>query len=431
MLTLPHLPPLVPSESGLRLDTLIGLRWLAVGGQTLSVLVVYFVFGFSLPILSCLAVIATLVIVNLVSRLRFPAATRLSERAAFFYLGFDMAELSVLVYLTGGLENPFAILFLVPVIVSASSLRPGHTALLGACSLVIAAALTYWHLPLPWYRDIAYAPPVLITLGQWFALAASTTFMSLYVFRISRESRQLSDALAATELALMQEQHLSQLDGLAAAAAHELGTPLGTIALVAKELERDEALQAAHGEDITLLRSQVARCRDIMSKLTSLGTNLDEPFHRLPLSHLIEEVAEPHRHFGITVCVHAQGEGAEPIGRRNPAILYGLGNLIENAVDFAQTNVDIKARWNDRRLSILVRDDGPGFRADILAKLGEPYVTSRPGREEEGGLGLGFFIAKRLIERTGGRLSLANLPAPDHGAQVRIEWERAAFEAES
>ena len=195
--------------------------------------------------------------------------------------------------------------------------------------------------------------------------------------RSPRKSRQLADALAATELVLAREQHLSQLDGLAAAAAHELGTPLSTIAVIAKELENAIPAQAPHGEDVRLLREQAKRCRDILAKLTELSAS-GEPFDRMPLSALIEEVVAPHRNFGVTIDVSVPPErSAEPVGARNPAILYGLGNLLENAVDFARERVVVGAQWNEDAVDVSISDDGPGFAPEIMDRIGEPYVTSR------------------------------------------------------
>jgi two-component system sensor histidine kinase RegB len=158
-------------------------------------------------------------------------------------------------------------------------------------------------------------------------------------------------------------------------------------------------------------------------------------FDRMPFSHLIEEVVEPHRDFGIEVAVDISGYGDEPVGRRNPGLIYGVGNLVENAVDFAKTRVDIVARWSETEVSLAITDDGPGFPPDIMDRLGEPYVTTR-GRDArrgvEGdynvGLGLGFFIAKTLIERTGASLTLGNRIPPETGAEVRIVWPREALE---
>jgi two-component system sensor histidine kinase RegB len=234
---------------------------------------------------------------------------------------------------------------------------------------------------------------------------------------------------------LAREQHLSALDGLAAAAAHELGTPLATIALVAKELEREFPAGSLHADDIALLKSQSQRCRDILAKLTSLSSQADRHLDRLPLSHLIEEVVEPYRTFGVEIAIApGEGAGAEPVGRRNPAIVYGLANLVENAVDFALSRVDVASQWTEHDVAVTIKDDGPGFAPGIIDKIGEPYVTTRgpagggDGDHEAGGLGLGFFIAKTLLERTGARLKFANRESPESGAVVRVAWPRAVMD---
>jgi two-component system sensor histidine kinase RegB len=257
-------------------------------------------------------------------------------------------------------------------------------------------------------------------------------FIGVYAWQITEEARQLSDALAATELVLAREQHLSQLDGLAAAAAHELGTPLSTIAVIAKELVNAIPAEAPHGEDVRLLREQATRCRDILGKLTELSSS-GEPFDRTTLSALIEEVVAPHRNFGVTIDVATvSGHAPEPTGARNPAILYGLGNLLENAVDFARERVVVGMQWNDEVIGMTISDDGPGFAPEIMARIGDPYVTSRrhdPRESDEApsGLGLGFFIAKTLLERSGARLTFENRPAPQHGAIVNVRWNQSDF----
>jgi two-component system sensor histidine kinase RegB len=265
----------------------------------------------------------------------------------------------------------------------------------------------------------------------WLAILLSIGFIGVYAWQITEESRQLSDALAATELVLAREQHLSQLDGLAAAAAHELGTPLSTITVIARELENAIPADAPHGDDVRLLREQARRCRDILSKITQLSSS-GEPFDRMPLSALMEEVVAPYRHFGVAIDVRVAGDGTlEPAGARNPAVLYGLGNLMENAVDFAQNRVVLGAAWTDETVEISITDDGPGFAAEIIARIGEPYVTSRPGveqQDEPSGLGLGFFIAKTLLERAGASLSFENRELPERGAIVFIRWNRSDFE---
>ncbi len=418
----------------LRLRTLTRLRWIAVAGQSVAVLVVYILFGYDLPLGFCFALIALSAWLNIFLRIRYPASRELTTPLATALLGYDILQLAFLLALTGGLANPFSILLLVPVVVSASALPPANTVLLGATTLIAASVIGGVHLPLPWQAGDAPALPLLYIAGIWVSLALAIGFTSVYAFRVAREARQMSDALTAAELVLAREQHLSALDGMAAAAAHELGTPLATIALVSRELERDLPGDGPHAEDVRLLRSQVERCRGILERLSSLGEEPGGHLDRLPLSSLIEEIAAPHREFGIAIRIDLDGPAPEPVGRRDPGILYGLGNLAENAVDFAATTVEIEARWTHERIVIAIADDGPGFPADVLAKIGEPYISTRSGRRggiAESGLGLGLFIAKTLLERSGAELTFANRLPSGKGAVVIATWPRARFEVES
>jgi two-component system sensor histidine kinase RegB len=272
-------------------------------------------------------------------------------------------------------------------------------------------------------------------VGVWLSILLAIGYIGVYTWQVAEEARQLSDALAATELVLAREQHLSQLDGLAAAAAHELGTPLSTITVVVREIERALEANSPHAEDVKLLREQAQRCREILAKITELPTG--EPFDQTPLSALIEEAVAPHRNFGVAIGVaYPPNRATEPVGARNPAIRYGLGNLIENAVDFAHSRVEISARWTADEVSIAISDDGPGFAPEIVDRIGAPYVTHRrpevrsPEGDEDAvfGLGLGFFIAKTLLERSGAKLSLINRAPPLHGATVTVTWNRTEFE---
>ncbi|HVZ52446.1 MAG TPA: ActS/PrrB/RegB family redox-sensitive histidine kinase [Pseudolabrys sp.] len=415
-----------------RLNTLVRLRWLAIAGQTTAVLAVYFGLEFELPIFACLAVIALSAWLNVALRLRFQMAQRLEPDRAAWLLAFDIAELAVLLFLTGGLQNPFAFLFLAPVLLSATALPPRFTLMLGGFAIACATALVFVHFPLPWDSDDPLRLPPIYMMGVWLSLLLSIGFIGVYAWQITEEARQLSDALAATELVLAREQHLSQLDGLAAAAAHELGTPLSTISVIAKELENAISAEAPHGDDVRLLREQATRCRDILAKLTELSSS-GEPFDRMPLTALIEEVVAPHRNFGVAIEVSAPSDrAAEPVGARNPAIVYGLGNLVENAVDFAHERVAVALQWDAETIDVTISDDGPGFAPEIVGRLGEPYVTSRrhqpAGEDEPTGLGLGFFIAKTLLERSGATLSFANRALPLHGATVHLRWQRSDFE---
>jgi two-component system sensor histidine kinase RegB len=416
-----------------RLDTLVRLRWLAVIGQTTAVLVVYLGLDFELPIWACLAVIALAAWLNVALRLRFRLTQRVEPDRAAWLLAFDIAELAILLFLTGGLENPFAFLFLGPVLLSATALPPRLTLMLGGFAAACATVLIFVHYPLPWDADQPLELPPIYTMGVWLSLLLAIGFIGAYAWQLTEEARQLADALAATELVLAREQHLSQLDGLAAAAAHELGTPLSTITVIATELEREMAPDSPHADDVKLLREQAQRCRGILGKLTQLSASA-EPIDRMPLSALIEEIVAPHRNFGVAINVKLVPDDApEPIGRRNPVILYGLGNLLENAVDFARERVEVAAEWSGQEMTLTINDDGPGFAPEIMDRIGEPYVTGRRRMHhsvdiEAGGLGLGLFIAKTLLERSGARLLFANRAAPARGASVRVRWARADFE---
>src|SRR6516162_5404151 len=311
------------SRRHVRLETLVRLRWLAVIGQTTAVLVVYYGLEFKLPLVPCLAVIAAAALLNAVLRLSFPSMQRLAPDRAAWLLAFDIAELAVLLFLTGGLQNPFAFLFLGPGLLSATALPPRFTLLLGAFAVACATVLLFVHYPLPWDSEDPLQLPPIYMMGVWMCILLAIGFIGVYAWQITEESRQLSDALAATELVLAREQHLSQLDGLAAAAAHELGTPLATITVVIREIERALEPSSPYAEDVKLLREQAQRCREILAKITELPAG--EPFDRMPLPALIEEAVAPHRNFGVSIEVKLPLDQPDvPAGERNPAIRYGL-----------------------------------------------------------------------------------------------------------
>jgi two-component system, sensor histidine kinase RegB len=423
-------------QGPVRLRTLVRLRWLAVIGQTVAVVIVSFGLGYSLPFSACLALIAMSAWLNIFLTIRWRANQILSQRATGLLLAYDIVQLACLLYLTGGLENPFAFLFLVPVTVSATALTMRWTAALGGLAFVFASLLAIYHLPLPWKAGDAFVLPPLYVAGLWIAVLCGTGFSAVYARRLSEEARQMSAALQATELVLAREQRLSALDGLAAAAAHELGTPLATIALVAKELKREVPKNFAHGEDLDLLISQAARCREILSKLAKREQSADSIFDRVGLQAMLEDLAAPLRGSDVAVDIVTEGDGPEPVLQRNPAITYGLANILENAIDFATTSVKITAMWTARQVTLVVKDDGPGFDQTIFDRLGDPFVTTRPGYDSEvktgdsigaahDGMGLGLFIAKTLLERSGASVTLTNNP----GAIVSISWPRDAVDA--
>ena len=416
----------------IRLDTILRLRWLAVLGQLAAIFIVMQGLEFDVEVIPCLTIIGLSALLNLALQIAVNPMQRLEPAYAAALLALNIIELAGLLFFTGGLENPFSFLFLAPVLISATALPFRLTIALGALAVVCASALVFFHFPLPWDGDDPLVLPPIYLVGVWLSIAVAIGVTSLYAFQVAEEARQLSDALAATELVLTREQHLTQLDGLAAAAAHELGTPLSTIFLIARELERTVVDDSPLAGDLKTLREQTQRCRDILAKITQLSAS-GAPFDRMPLSTLIEETVAPHRDFDVAIKVRvAIGVTPEPVGIRNPAILYGVGNILENAVDFARATVEVNASWNKETVEIVISDDGPGIAPDMLKRIGEPYLSRRrdEAQSQHGGLGLGVFIARTLLERTGAKVSFTNRVFPDHGAVVAIIWPRARFEAE-
>jgi len=424
----------------LRLQTIVRLRWIAVAGQTITVLAVYWGLGFQIPIIACLMVISLSGFLNIILSLQLPDEELVHTGSASNMLLYDTLQLTALLYLTGGMQNPFAFLFAVPVTVSASTQPRRVTFSIGALAFICATALAIFHLPLPWFPDQTFELPLLYVLGNWATVVLCAAFMGYYAWQIAKEADQMSVALVATESILAREHRLSALDGLAAAAAHELGTPLSTITVIAKELMRGLPKDSPLAEDAELLQSQAERCRHILSRLTSQAGASDLHFDREPLSQLLAEVVEPYRVLGREIVIEAQAqEGAEldedsvrePVTARNPGVLYGLGNLVENAVDFAKDKVDVRARWDNDTVTVTISDDGPGLQPAVIKRLGEPFVTTRAADSgatvadgEHVGLGLGFFIAKTLLERSGAEVELKNKKAPEKGAVVELVWQR-------
>ncbi|WP_061020707.1 ActS/PrrB/RegB family redox-sensitive histidine kinase [Bradyrhizobium sp. CCH5-F6] len=420
------------AQRHIRLDTILRLRWLAVLGQLAAIFIVAQGLEFNVEIVPCVSIIFLSAALNLGLQTAANPMQRLEPVQAAGLLALNIVELAGLLYFTGGLQNPFSFLFLAPVLISATALPARFTFGLGLLAVACASILFFFHFPLPWDSDDPLVLPPIYLVGVWLSIALAIGVTSLYSFQVTEEARKLADALAATELVLTREQHLTQLDGLAAAAAHELGTPLATIFLISRELEKT-VKDAGIAADLKTLREQTQRCRDILSKITQLSPT-GAPFDHMKLSELIEEVVAPHRDFGVEIKVRiAVAAVAEPVGSRNPAILYGIGNIVENAVDFARTTVEVNAWWNRDTIELVISDDGPGIPPDILNRIGEPYLSRRRPQDDGGGerrgLGLGVFIARTLLERTGAKVSFTNRIFPDHGAVVQITWPRQRFEA--
>ncbi len=482
----PHAPPF-SSEGGLSdagwrdaprrgrgfsLRTLIVLRWLTILGQSVAILTASQGLHFPLPLWPCLIVIAVSAAVNVgaMARVRRLEASLPDGRQTAIHLGFDIFQLGVLLGLTGGLENPFCLLLVAPVTIAAAALPARQAVTLGLLALIAVGVLFFWSEPLPWRPGENFHLPLLYRLGMVMALVTGVVFTAGYAWRVAADAEKLELALATTQDVLQREQRLAALGGLAAAAAHELGTPLATIQVVAKELQRASAPDSDAAEDAALILQQAERCRGILTQLSQQPEGDDALYADVALKALLEEVVEPHRGFDLVFEVLVKTPPGQPAPRvrRMPEVVHGLSTLVENAADFAASTVRVQALVDAGWIEIAILDDGPGFAGDILPRLGEPYVTSRPqgkarlalaaqiaaatsrsrdARAEtaiapsQGGMGLGFFIARTLLERTGGVVSVGQgLPRPEaspegraplRGARVAVRWARPALEVAS
>lgn len=421
------------------LDTLTQLRWIATAGQSAALLVAWAVLGLQFPVVLCLMVVAVSVVSNLANRLVFPRSRRLTEGEVVLTLLFDTVQLSLLLYLTGGLHNPFALLLLAPVAVGATTLGVRGALAMGTMALGLASLLALTNRPLARADGTPFLLPDLFLLGFWTAIAIGIAFIGVYSHSVARERHELAEALLATQMALAREQKLTDLGGVVAAAAHELGTPLATIKLVSTEMiealadHPDPELRA----DARLIRDQADRCRAILRAMGRAGKE-DRLLARAPLEALLSEAAAPHADRGRRIEVVLTGAERMPEIARRPEIIHGLRNLIQNAVDFAATRVRIEADWTESEVEVRVRDDGPGYPAHLLGRLGEPFLRDRrqpqpEARRNYDGMGLGLFIAQTLLERTGAQVVFANVPAAGAlppGAEARVIWPRQAIAAD-
>ncbi|QQA42756.1 sensor histidine kinase RegB [Pelagovum pacificum] len=419
-----------------RLRTLVVIRWIAIAGQTIAMLVA--IYGYRLDIEEGLAAvtIGASVLANLFTTFLNPENKRLSERQATLMMVFDVFQLGALLYLTGGLNNPFALLILAPVTISATVLHLRSTAIVGALAIVVISLLGLTSLPIRGPTDLPLILPPIFEFGYWLALVIGVVFLSVYARQVTNEMHAMGDALLATQLALAREQKLTDLGGVVAAAAHELGTPLATIKLVSSELMEELADNPDLYDDARLIRSQADRCRDILRSMGRAGKD-DLHLKRAPLETVVQEAAEPHQDRGKPVLFEIGPEpdcdDLQPVVYRRPEVIHGLRNLVQNAVDFARDEVHVSVRWSPTTVTIRISDDGPGFPAHLIGRIGDPFVTNRRASEDRQrrpgyeGMGLGLFIAKTLLERSGARLSFASdgggrKERSYGGAIVQVVW---------
>ena len=433
-----------------RLRTLIVLRWIAIAGQLSALLVAQQLFDLRLDIGLAFLAIGALVTLNLIAIFVYPENKRLSEMEVAMNLIFDITQLTFLLYLTGGLHNPFALLILIPVTVSATALKMRTTVAVGALAILMISFVAGFHLPLETEAGFVMRLPGDFVTGFWVAIVLGVVFLAAFAQRVTSEIHAMSDALAATQMALAREQKLTDLGGVVAAAAHELGTPLATIKLASSELMEELADRPDLIEDATLIREQADRCRDILRSMGRAGKD-DLHLKQGLISAILREAAEPHNARGININYDvAPEDGADPLQpiiERRPEIIHGLRNLIQNAVDFAREDIWIDIRWDARQICVRIIDDGPGYAHQLIGRIGDPFVRSRRERAPDAphpeyeGMGLGLFIAKTLLERSGAELSFANGRDPfidpevareRSGAIVGVVWpyESIAVEAE-
>jgi two-component system sensor histidine kinase RegB len=413
-----------------RLRTLIVLRWMAIAGQLAAITAADRIYGIQLPLGLCYMAVGASIIANLISSFVYPENKRLSEFEAMLTLLFDLSQLSFLLYLTGGLTNPFALLILAPVTISASALELRTTILLGALAILFTSVIAFVNVPLFLADGQKLAVPLVFEFGYWLAIVIGIVFLGLYSRRIATEIRSMSDALLATQMALAREQKLTDLGGVVAAAAHELGTPLATIKLVSTEMMEELKDHPQLLEDAILIRDQADRCRDILRGMGRAGKD-DLHLRQAPLASVLREAAEPHmgrgKHVEFTLLPGPGGSERQPNILRRPEVIHGLRNLIQNAVDFARSTVWVDGEWTDRSITIRIVDDGEGYPSQVIGRIGDPFVRSRRSsqdldkRPEYEGMGLGLFIAKTLLERTGAELSFANASDPFLGPDERPE----------
>ena len=442
---------LLPTHSAtesMRLRTLILLRWLAIIGQLVAIVAADRFYGLQLPLGLCILVVGAAIIANLVSVFIFPESKRLSENEAMLVLLFDLAQLALLLSLTGGLTNPFALLILAPVVISASALRLQTTVVLGTAAIGFVTLTSFSHVPLRFADGSVLTVPPLFAFGFWLSILIGILFLGLYSHRIATEMRSMSQALLATQMALAREQKLTDLGGVVAAAAHELGTPLATIKLVSAELMQELSDRPDLFEDAELIRNQADRCRDILRSMGRMGKD-DLHLRRAPLGTVLREAAEPHMGRGREVIFEiGPGPGGaerQPVILRRPEVIHGLRNLMQNAVDFARTSVWVGAQWTGTRIAVTIVDDGEGYPPHLIGRIGDPFVRDRrlvqedAQRPEYEGMGLGLFIAKTLLERSGAELTFANAADPfltaaarpeRCGAIVEVIWKPASIVVE-
>ena len=412
-------------RENLNLDkkTLVILRWIAIIGQFTAINLVYFYLKLDFPVVIAHLILFFGFLTN--SYLQFGIRSiTIKDFYASIFLIYDLLQLTALLYLTGGISNPFSILMIIPAIVSSTFLSMGTTIMLGILTIIFLFLLTIFHYPLPGIHDHSITFPKLYLTGYFLAIIVGLVFLSYFGIRFSGESKRRSDAINKVQQVIAKEYELESLGGQAAAAAHSLGTPLATISVVASELKKELGEKNEHSKDIDLLISQTKRCGEILKKISKKQIKDDEFFSKTKLEDLLSELISSFKETSSKhIKLQTEHDKNKISFQRSPEIIYGLRNFIGNAVKFSKTKVEIILSSNKKDIEILIKDDGPGFPADVIEILGEPYIKSKsPEINDNAGTGLGTFLGKTLLERRGAKLSFLN-DKNNKGASVKIFWE--------
>ena len=411
-------------EENLNLDkkTLVFLRWIAIFGQLFSINLVYFFLDLNFPVLFCHIIIFIGFFTNIYLQFGLKA-NLLKDLYSSSFLMYDIIQLSILLFLTGGIFNPFAILLIVPTIVSSTFLSMGSTIILGTSTIILLFVLTFFNMPLPGMEEYVLSFPNYYVTGILISLIIGLIFLSYFGVRFAGETKKRSDALNKLQQILAKEYELESLGGQAAAAAHSLGTPLATIAVVAKEMRKEAGDNSKFTKDIDLLISQTKRCSEILKKISQKQIIKDEFLSAMSFENLLEEIIKSfkessEKNIGLNI-----DKDVNKIDiKKNPEIVYGLRNFIGNAVKFSHQNILISIISDNINLFVIIEDDGPGFPDDIIKAIGEPYIKSRSKlSKNNAGLGLGTFLGKTLLERQSAMISFENNSSLK-GAKVKIKW---------
>ena len=412
------------SKDNIHLDkkTLVILRWIAIVGQFITISILYFIFDFKLPFFNCFIVILIGTLTNFY--LQFKVKERqLNNFTSTIFLFYDLIQLTILLYLTGGITNPFTILLVIPAIVSSTFLSLKSTINLSIFTIVVLVVLTISHHPLPHPEDLHFHVPNYYLYAIPVAIIIGLVFLTYFGARFGIESRKRTEALNRLELILAKEHELESIGLQAAAAAHSLGTPLSTITVIAKELEKEIGNNTKYSKDISLLLSQTKRCSDILKNLSKDQLKEDSFLNDIKIEDLLNGIIRSFTEIsGKKLSLLVEKNILNPQIERTLEITYGLRNFIGNAVKYCKSTIDISLESNEKITEVMICDDGPGFSEDIINVLGEPYIRSKNKIiNSKSGLGLGTFIGKTLLERMKANVTFDKCPKTN-GAMVTIKW---------